>query len=89
VAAGGGDFDGALDVLLTFDLADKFLFGGSGFGPTIECGGTGSETLARRKLFASIRSVSVLNEAGVEVTFDSLQNSEASDGTPAHRLHCP
>jgi hypothetical protein len=35
---GSGDFDGALDVLLTFDLADKFLFGGSGFGPTRVCG---------------------------------------------------
>ena len=35
---GGGDFDGAFDMLRTFDLAEtKVPFGGSGFGPTIEC----------------------------------------------------
>jgi hypothetical protein len=36
----GGDLDGASDMLLAFDLAEtKVLFGGSGFGPTIECAG--------------------------------------------------
>jgi hypothetical protein len=30
--------DGAFDTLRTFDLAEaRFPFGGSGFGPTIEC----------------------------------------------------
>ena len=30
-------FDGAFDMLRTFDLAEaRFRFGGSGFGPTIE-----------------------------------------------------
>ena len=35
---GNWGFDGAFDMLRTFDLAEtKFPFGGSGFGPTIEC----------------------------------------------------
>jgi hypothetical protein len=34
--AGGGDFDSAFDMLLTFDLAEiKVLFGGLGSGPTV------------------------------------------------------
>jgi hypothetical protein len=67
----GWDFDGASDMLRTFDLAEtKVPLGGSGFGPTIEVCGPELKTLARRKLFESIGSV--INEAGFEVTLDFI-----------------
>jgi hypothetical protein len=37
VSAGRGNFDGAFDMLLTFDLAEiKIRFSRSGVGPTVD-----------------------------------------------------